>query len=190
MASNVEIGNSALHLLGEDSINAFTDDSVPAKLMNAEFGNTRDALLREHPWKFAIKRVQLGQLATGPLYGFTYAYQLPGDCLRVLDADIDEDDKPWKIEGRTLTTDATAVKIRYLAQVTDPAQFDGSFMGCLAARLAMELAVPITNSLGLFDRMTDLYQRRLQDARNHNAIETSLETYETPSPDLLKVREA
>lgn len=42
----------------------------------------RQAALRAHPWKFAIKRVTLTPTGTPPPFGYLYAYNLPNDYIR------------------------------------------------------------------------------------------------------------
>lgn len=111
MASEVEICNSALIKLGDDTITSLTDDSKRARLCNAQFARLRDEVLRAHPWNFAIRRASLAKLSQAPAFEFAAAFRLPEDpyCLRVLllfdgSAPQGISRHRWKIEGRTLPT--------------------------------------------------------------------------------------
>ena len=59
MASDIGIINGALSKLGEVPILAVTDNTEPGRLANRTYNDIRDALLREFPWNFAIKRASL-----------------------------------------------------------------------------------------------------------------------------------
>ena len=78
-----------------------------------------------------------------PEYDYAHVYRIPTDNLRVLS---DEDDEEYKIEGVYLYTDATSMKIKYIAEITDPDDFDPAFITALVAALAAALALAVTNN--------------------------------------------
>lgn len=109
VTSSVDIANLALvgHLGGKPFAD-FTEADSPegpdaVRILRLLYPNVRDELLVLQPWHFATTRVALATLATAPLYGYTYAYQLPQGgvpalvtdpvpppyCLRVLDTNLD-----------------------------------------------------------------------------------------------------
>jgi len=167
--SVVSICNAGLINLGEKTITALTDDVKAARLCNARYEALRDAVLREAKWNFALGRVQLAKLTTTPAFGFTSEFQLPTDCLRVLKTDDDLD--TYKVEGKKLLTNASSVKIQYIKRITDPAYFDSLFAEALAARIAMELAIPLTDSDTRLASMKTLYDEKIGDARGSDAQE-------------------
>jgi len=171
MATEVSICSNALRILGDDPITSLTDDTERARLCNALYEPSRDAVLRTHPWNFAITRATLAQLSTTPAYEYSYQYALPTDpyCLRVLS--MEYQDYIFKIEhlsdsGRVLLTNEGTAKILYIAKVTDTAQFDSLFVNTLTAKLALELSFPVTNSVTLQAQMQKLYQLKLSEARS------------------------
>ena len=110
MATEVSICSNALRRLGDSPITTLSDNTERARLCNAFYGDARDAVLRSHPWNFAITRARLAQLSSTPAYGYSYQYALPTDpyCLRVLE--MEYSDYKFKIEnsateGRVLLTD-------------------------------------------------------------------------------------
>ena len=85
MSSQTEICNSALTLLGADTINAITDQTTNARALNAVWNLERDSELRKNIWKFSITRANLPALADAPVNGpYTAQFELPSGCLRVL----------------------------------------------------------------------------------------------------------
>ena len=171
MATEVSICANALRRLGDDPITSLTDDTERARLCNAFYSDARDAVLRSHPWNFAITRATLAQLSDTPAYGFNYQYALPTDpfCLRVLE--MEYKDYIFKVEnvathGRVLLTDEGTAKILYIARITDTTLFDAMFVDTLTAKLAVDLAYPVTNSMQVQTNMQRLYQAKLSEARS------------------------
>jgi hypothetical protein len=171
MATEVSICSNALRRLGDNPITSLTDDTERARLCNSFYADARDAVLRLHPWNFAITRTSLAQLSDTPSYGFAYQYSLPTNpyCLRVIA--MEYEDYIFKVEnystqGRVLLTDQSSAKILYVAKITDTTQFDALFVDVLTAKLALDLCYPITNSVSLQDKMQKLYQLKLSDARS------------------------
>lgn len=177
-ASDVQIANIALQKLGAQAINDFSDDSDAARLADLTYAELRDVVLREHPWNFAMKRAALAALVDVPAWGYARLFQLPTDCLRVFAID-NPNREPWKVEGLRIATDLAApLNILYVAQVTDPTQFDVLFREALSARLAMEWAETLTGTSTLQVQMAQLYARKIQDARGVDGQEGSVEQWD------------
>ena len=172
--SDVSICNSALLKLGADRINELTDDSKEAKLCNEQYSKIRDDLLREHPWNFAIMRVELALLVSTPEFGYSNEFQLPTDCMRVLKL---HEDVEFKIEGRKLLTDNGTIKIKYIKSVTDPSQFDANFAEALSAKLAAELSYALVQSVSLTDRVIAQAAAIISKAKTMDAQEGSAEQF-------------
>ena len=171
MATEVSICSNALRRLGDDPITSLTDDTERARLCNGFYVPARDAVLRAHPWNFAITRATLAQLSTAPAYQYSYQYSLPTDpyCLRVLE--MEYQDYIFKVEnsateGRVLLTDESTAKILYIARVVDTTQFDAMFVDVLTAKIAADLAYPITNSVKLQEQMYKIFQLKISEARS------------------------
>jgi hypothetical protein len=173
MASEVDICNSALNAIGASNIIALTEDSRSGRLCNQRYTFVRDSVFRAHPWNCLIKRVELAQDSDAPSWEYAYSYQLPADpyCLRVLEVEGEDLGIQYVIEGRKILTDEGTVKIRYIARVTDPTEYDAGLIETLSAALAAELAYPIANSNGLAQNMYSIYQAKLSEARFVDATE-------------------
>jgi hypothetical protein len=177
MAETVEdIANMALDLLVEAPITSLDDNDKPARLLKRHFDLTRRSELTKHAWAFAIFREELDALEDAPtsdVYG--YGYDMPDDALRVLpltyDGEVTGTPIPFKLEGRMILTNHSGPRlVRYIANLTDPADWDALFTEALAARLAMKIALPLTQKPTFFQVAQRAYEEAIADARRINAI--------------------
>lgn len=181
-ASDVDIVNNALIRLGDNSITSLADNTVRARLANVLFADTRDAVLRAHPWNCAVNRVELGLLSAAPSHGWSYQFQLPADpyCLRVLALNDDEEDgdvgDTFRIEGRKLLTNSATAKIRFIGRITDSSAFDSLLYQAFILRLAAEMAYPVTGSVNVAASMWQLYEAKVKEARTVDGQEGSPDT--------------
>lgn len=187
MASNVEIANRALTKIGANRIISLGDNTKEGREANSMFNIVRDAELRAHDWRFAIKRKAVAALVDAPPFGYAYQYRPPADCLKLLQvgdwypgADLTDyvgaDTSEYAVEtdGVTvviLTDYAAPLNLRYVARIEDPALFDSLFVEAFACKLAMELAEPITQSSTKRELATREYDRAVMMAVRANAIE-------------------
>lgn len=151
MLSQVQIINMALAKIGDFYISSLTEGTKQATYATIFWENARDSLLQSYPWNFAIERVRLARLTGAPVWQYNYKYQLPNDCLRVLDVSCDENFDStqtieYKVEGRTVVTNETAMYTKYIKQVTDTSYFPPSFSRALSCDLALLLAEPLAVS--------------------------------------------
>ena len=163
MASTVDICNGALNQLGATTILSLTEDSKNARLCNSRFTQVRDAVFRSHPWNCLQTRVELASSTTAPAWGFSYKYDLPGDCLRLLK--ILDYDSNYKVEGRSILSNNSSMKILYISRVEDPNQYDELLRETLSAALGADIAYAITSNNTTSQNMLVTYQEKLKDAR-------------------------
>ena len=163
MASTVDICNGALNQLGATTILSLTEDSKNARLCNSRYTQVRDGLFRTHPWNCLQKRVELAADTTAPAWGFSYAYTLPADCLRLLK--ILDYDSNYKVEGRKILSNASSMKILYIGRITDPNEYDELLRETLSASLAADIAFAVTSNNTTATNMYNLFQDKLKDAR-------------------------
>lgn len=169
MASETEIVNAGIIKLGAAAILDIDQDSKVAKLCKRRYYGLRDKLLRAYPWGFAIKRIELAQISTAPVYEFSYAHQLPSNSLRVIE--IDMRSTKYMREGDTIVSNNSEVFVRYVQQITDPNKMDISFREALAAKIAQELCMAIADNQSLYKIMKTDFLDSISEARNTGAIE-------------------
>ena len=163
MASTVDICNGALNQLGATTILSLTEDSKNARLCNSRYTQVRDGLFRTHPWNCLQKRVELAADTDAPAWGFSYAYTLPADCLRLLK--ILDYDSNYKVEGRKILSNTSSMKILYIGRITDPNEYDELLRETLSASLAADIAFAVTSNNTTATNMYNLFQDKLKDAR-------------------------
>lgn len=169
MATKVSIANQALGWLGANFITAFTDQSTEAQLIDANYPDVRDAVLEERAWTFATRRMSLVTDSIAPDYGYSNRFLIPGNVLRILQVRNDQrnfstNNLDWTREGNYILCDSDAVQMQYIMCLDDPSQYSPGFSQALAARLAADLAIPITRSRSLQQDMFGLYQAKLRSA--------------------------
>lgn len=190
MASQVEIANRALTKLGENRIISISDNLEAARVISSMWDIVRDSELREHVWSFSVKRTQLAAMSTAPSWGYNYQYPVPADFLRLLQAnDVffvsltnyrDMNEADYKLENGLILTDLGApLKIRYVASVTDTADWDSAFVESFACRLAIEACERLTQNPTKRELALAQYRLSLGTAIRANAIENPNE----PFPD-------
>ena len=168
--SEVSISNQALSWLGEELLISLDDASKAASLCKLNYYPLRDAVLEARDWTFAQKRDVPAVLLTAPTWGYSHQFQLPADLLRIIfvgQNDDPEERNPvdsWVREQDKILANYNVVYIRYAARIEDPNKFSLSFVQALAARLAADLAMPLTNSRGLQSDMYKLYGTKLAEA--------------------------
>lgn len=185
MASQVDIANLCLSILGKPSIASFADNSNAARVINIEYDLIRRALLTGRAtWRFSIKRGSLPVLPTAPVSGpYTQQYALPTDCLRVLLAgdtypgmDLSDylmgpTDAGYEVEGRNILCDyGSPVSIQYVYDVTDTTQFDAWFVEFFASKLAWTCCERLTNSDAKQAAAEKRMQYAMTQATNSNAL--------------------
>jgi hypothetical protein len=174
-----DVANMALGILVEAPITSLDDDTKAARLLSLHFETTRQSELMKNPWSFALFRVELDEEADEPTsdeYG--YAYALPEDALRVLPLTDNGEASgariPFKQEGGLILTNYSGPRlVRYIANLTDPADWDPLFVEAFAARLAMKIAMPLTNKPSVLQGAQLVYNEAISEARRVNSIVSS-----------------
>jgi hypothetical protein len=161
MASQVDIANNALIILGKPTIASFGDNSNAARAMSVLYDPYRRALL-EGPgiWRFSVKRASLPSLVQVPVSGpFTTMFAMPTDCIRPLQVgdmyaglDLSDyrqgpTDADYSIEGRNILCDYGApLSLSYIFDATDTTQFNPHFVLTLGGFIAWKGCERLTGS--------------------------------------------
>lgn len=179
--SSVDIANLALTLIGEAAIVSLDEETDQARALKRIYNITLDAVLRDHNWNFAQLRVSLARHAIAPSFKFSYQYVLPTDpyCLRLLETNLDSD-QAWRIEtyktaseqSRVIVTDATSVKVLYVARLTDVVLWDALFADAFATDLAYRASFAITRNAALTKSLQDEKELAWRKARARDGQES------------------
>ena len=191
--TDIDICNQALGWLGAKRITAFTDPSNEAQLCSDNYEPLRDAVLEERAWTFADASIVLDTPVPGGWDNGEMLYPLPGDVIRVYRVfdRVNVRNPPqlegWRREGSNVAARFSGpLYARVTVQIEDVEQFTAGFVQAFAARLAADLAMPITRSRKMQDDMWTLYQSKLRDAAATDAGQARSER--TDSTELVRAR--
>lgn len=154
--------------MGADIIQSLTQTTRAAIVCNTLYAYLRDEVMSNAPWRFATKRITLAPTGTSPLFDFTYAFDLPSDCLRPLHTD--DDSIVWVQEGNQLLSNEPTLNLKYLYRNTDESSWSAMFCETLSWRLCMELALSLTQSIPMKQEAEKSYKDALAQARAMNAV--------------------
>jgi len=197
MPTEIDICNKAILRLGgnmvtssDGTVAALQPVSLEAKLCMLNYALIRDIVTENFVWSFAIERVILDTPnPIPPLFGYAQSFPLPANVLNVwrvfywqtsgvANQDSSEQINDWRVEGLNLLANSTQVNVEYIRrmdQVNDLALFTPQALDALSLRLAVEFCIPITENGGLFQTLTQEYQKRVADAYSINGSQAKSE---------------
>jgi len=177
-ASDVEICNLAISWLAGNRITSIDDDSDEARLCKANYDTSRRAVLEEHEWTFAVKRVKLPALTEAPIFGYSQKFLVPSDLLYSIGVyDPNHNDLaypkqiPHAVENSNILANISSIDLKYISDVTNTVTFSPMFDQALAAHIAMNIAIPLTENSKQFDRMAALFGSNLERAASSNGMQ-------------------
>lgn len=178
MLTSIEICNAALGAIGENPIASFADPDRVSRAASMIFEPARQLVNMSVWWAFAMRRsAGLARLVDAPATDWAYAYELPADCLRIYEVGNTWDE--YAVEGRAILTNATSVKLRYLADLTDTTVWHPRARFALRDLVAAELAGTVKRSMSMRSDLTVLAMQTLQMAAESDACEADPQRIET-----------
>lgn len=170
--TKVNICNQALIFLGEKTIISLDDNTRQGELCSVFFDNTRDTMLRQHPWNFAIKRKALTLDTVSPVDDeWDNQFILPADHLRSLQTY--PLGAPYTQEGNRLLTNESTITLKYIYSNTDYASWSPDFAQLVAARMAVQLAHTVTNKNSFVTQAMQWYKEAERMAKGIESQEGS-----------------
>lgn len=183
MASQLEIANWALTLIGEKRLSSLSDDNQNAEIISELWNNVRDSLLTSSAWSFAIERTSLPADSDVPAWGYSYQFTLPDYVVRVLQVseeysglDLSSfrngDTNLYRIEKRKILANMTApIYVRWITNNVDVGLWHVAFAKLMAADLAFFLNPRATENEQISMRIAQWRVSAWADATAANAIE-------------------
>lgn len=168
MASQIDICNEALGLLGKLPIVDIDESTPNAQKCKVLWDSARDEALRMGEWNFVTTRVQLVQEFDPPLFGYDYVYTRPADCLRLIrvaryEYELDDETAPkisYRLEGAAILCNEAELFAKYIRSETATGLYDPLFCGFLAANLAAKLAGAFVLGAKVVQTMLELTKYR------------------------------
>jgi len=190
-ATTVSICNQAISWLGGNRIISLDDETVEARLCKANYDQLLDVVLEAKAWTFAVVRFKPAQLSETPEYGFSAAFAIPTDILTILQVsggsvsadgtgpglarksagNGEEQRILWQREGQTIVCDEQTIYCRGIKRIVDASKFSPGFVQALAARIAREIALPLSQSQTLEDKMVKKYNDALADGGTFDGLQ-------------------
>lgn len=191
MSTKIEIVNLALTMIGSRRITSLTAQNDIARTMATVYTPTVLEVLEANDWTFARKQETMTLVGeedsdgAQPIQGWDYLYAIPNLCIKVRTVfedggayvTVQQKDKVQNFEEvvhpnsniTVIASDVQDALCYFTSRVEDPSQFSPSFVKCLAAALAAEVALPITMDKDIAGNMANLSQYRLLNAASTNS---------------------
>ncbi len=168
--NRTSIINTALMRVGGQGVTAAFQDSPSAQTAAAAYDRAVAYCLSLHPWSFALKHAALARGTESPAPGWRYAWPLPADCLRVVNAATDGGERHvrYALSGDALQTDSGAVTVSYIS--SEAAAFPDAFADVLAWRVALEIAPYVEQGGGNVRDYLEMFERALDRAKVENDV--------------------
>jgi hypothetical protein len=178
-SSKVSICNMALLHCGQPMISDITESPACATM----YDTCLESVLSEHTWSFALYREVITN-KTAVEWGEGYKFALPENTIsvhRVYDYLDGGHNRPqvrdWRMENGYIVANVDTVYAHIVKKVGE-SRFPSYFASALAARLALDICVAVTQNNGIYATLADLYERKLSDAVTADGIQGTSEQYE------------
>jgi hypothetical protein len=192
-SSVVQICNIALGWLGSKPITSLNDRSRTAELCLINYEPIRDAVLETRCWTFAEARATSttqdvpGSPGTNhscdegyPEWGDGWVHTIPDCMLTVFRVYLDRDiSKPrqaeWTRHNQYIIANSENVHMWGVRAEANPTRYTNLFVQALAARIAADLCIPITQNQKLQVDMWNLYEAKLREAAARDGAQSRSE---------------
>jgi len=197
MASNpVAICNQALSWLSEDPITDLNEGSKEAQLCKSNYGPLRDSILSTGEFAFARKYKTFSvHSGDSPDWGWKYAFDIPTEFLAVLEAYSPSNvflatwtrrkEVEYEQVGNQIFANDPVIDVVLAERITDTTKFSPLFIQAFAARIAAEIALPLTENRSLQGAMWSLYNDKINEAA---ARDKAMKRHNPQTPRLINIR--
>jgi len=172
MASRLEVVNDGLVRLGVPPLASLADQGAQAIAADSIYQTVAESALAEHPWSFALREQQIPKLEIDDEdrrnFRFDFAYQLPGDRLRVLGLQSHDE---YRLAGDQLYTNDNDAYVIYVANV-DESRWPAYFAKLVSFSFAAAVAITLTEQTTRADLMYRLADEQRRTARTSDSLQT------------------
>ena len=165
--TKTSISNLALGWLSVKRITSIetTDTSLEAVRCRMHYDQTREELLRQFDWPFAITRISLSNHEDTPAFDWDYQFDLPTDYLRFL-GDQSQDDSNdlgnrWTVESGRILTNQSTLYLLYIRNEDDPTKFDPLFISVLALSMAVRMGYQFAGTGNITHKLVENLEGKL-----------------------------
>lgn len=177
ITSKVQICNMALGHLGNK--NTVADIDTPTTGVESTFSLwydiSRQTFLKMTIPNFAIARKRVAQVSGTPPYPFSYMYEYPKDCLKVLGiGKVEEKRNDYTVENNKIYTDvlySDGMPIRYIKDVVDVTAMSPEFVMGFSWFLASSVVMDVTQDLSKKKMIEEILPQKMSSLSSLNAQE-------------------
>jgi hypothetical protein len=178
MASQLQVVNLVLSKLGRKPVQN-VNDQADSLLISQQLPLFLEELLLNTLWNFALQfRYDNTPLTTNitanPFGGFLYNYQLPANYGRFAFFEYTNFPPfgvPYAIADGVLLTNTRPIIYWYVVNDVDYAVLPAPFVQALVYSTAWQVCLPLTQNQILTDKLEAMWERKLGDAIQQNAME-------------------
>lgn len=177
MISEVSICNQALSWVGANFIVSLDEPSAEGEWCKNNYDFIRDAVIEDHFWTFAAARA-VRTAGDKDAWDQWYLHRLPEEWLRVFRVFADVNCTPceWHQEGEYVRAELETIYMVGVQRIVDTNKFTQQFVQTLAARMAADMAIPLTEDRALQKDMYSLYLEKLHHAQVNDGKQGRSET--------------
>ena len=178
--TDLEAANKALILLGVAPVGSLSDNTQAARTMNGLIVTTKQAVLSDFAWSFALRLQPLVEITNTetPPPGWSYTWTYPGNaaCLYQVYESSHKMKVPFiVVDGTTspnvICTNEKGVNVEYTEMVTNLAQWRDGAAEAFVNRLAADAAVALKGSQDMAMGFLQKYSLLLSTARANSVNE-------------------
>jgi hypothetical protein len=176
----VSICNKALIFLGQETIGALTDNNKRAEVCRDVYNEALAEFISEGEWSFCKAMATLTADDTPPNHHYSYAFDLPDDCLRLVRdkkyAVSNCDD--WMVVGNQIYCNAEEIDILYLTDYSYVSMWPAKARAALAYLVAHYIGMALCGDEGRVQMAYELYMKTLTDALSDDGAGAAIQPYE------------
>jgi hypothetical protein len=191
MSIRIDVVNFGLGAIGESELNSIEDNSDKARVMKTFYYIARDSVLEEAEWTFAIRRFNPAKSNLAPEWGWSFAYLIPSDIVRVTAVDRDfigqtvmTDTRMQRNQithvieyvegiGRAILTNEDPIFCKGVRRIEDEGIYSPLFVEAFSLKLAYLAALPLTQSTAIQKHAMGMYGDAIRKAKSRDAMQST-----------------
>ncbi|KUR80910.1 hypothetical protein [Novosphingobium sp. FSW06-99] len=173
MPSKIAIYNLVAGHLGQDEVLSFPAIGPLGDAIAMFWETARENTLRANTWHCARTRVTLAPTAVPPAFGYTNAFNLPGDFVRIVQVSISGfgDFRDYVREGRQLLSNFAPLNLVYVYDLKEVDYFDADLAMAFSLMIAGLAAEKVTGDGDLGQRLIQQFHDKYDDAAQADGME-------------------
>lgn len=178
-ATQLGLYNEALRILGERRLASLSENREPRRVLDDIWADGAvDFCLEQGLWNFAMRAVEITKSASVPNFGYANAFDRPNDHIRTAGVATDEFfNTPLTAVQEEVGfwfADLDPIYVRYVSNASgygnDLTRWPMTFTKYVAAFLASEAVLTLTQSTDKQKIVLSIVQHRLRDAKSKDAM--------------------